>query len=313
MTKNMLLEPVRCNLCGSDNYIIHLIRKDFNLYVDGEFRLVKCNVCGLVYQNPRPSIAEFSNIYPEEYDQYTDNSLLSQSKITRLDRQYGLNKQAKAILQYKSTGKLLDIGCATGEFLHTIANLPNWEVYGVEPSSYAGNIASTRYDIDVKTGCLEKDDFPKAYFDVVTMWNVIEHLPDPKTSLEYIHDFLKEDGVLIFNTPLLESVDARIYKASWIGYELPRHFFVFSDLTIRFLLQEVGFEIIEVRNISGSHAASMSSLRFYLREHIHSRELLNSLEFVIFSRFLRIISFPYFYIIDRLLLSTAPTYFCKRL
>jgi 2-polyprenyl-3-methyl-5-hydroxy-6-metoxy-1,4-benzoquinol methylase len=309
---NLSFEFVPCNLCGREQFDVYLTRKDLNLFIPGDFRLVHCSNCGLVYLNPRPSIESLTEIYPQQYDQYVGTRRQDHSILARLDREYGLKKRVRNILHYKQSGRLLDIGCATGDFLDVMQEVPGWDVYGVEPSAYASEYARAKLGLRVKTGYLEEEDFEKEYFDAVTMWNVLEHLADPLNTLKMVHKLLKPDGMLIFNTPSLDSLDARIYGPYWIGFELPRHFNIFSRQTLNRILQETGFLIVETRCIYGSHAAFMSSLRFWLRDQSLSPYLCRFLESVIFSRVVRLLAIPYFFITDHLNLSSTPTDFCVK-
>lgn len=308
----MNMEFVRCNLCGSDRYTIHLVRGDLNLFIEGEFHLVRCTDCGLVYLNPRPSLDEIASLYLDDYDQFNIAVQDEPSCLARLDRRYGLRKRCRAILRYKRRGRLLDVGCATGDFLDMMREYPGWEVYGVELSKSASEYARNRLGLAVKTGILEDVDFPERYFDVVTLWNVLEHLPDPLGACQKIHSLLRPEGLLIFDTPNLDSLDARLFGPYWIGYELPRHLYVFSYRTLRALSEKAGFRIVNMRCLYGSHAAAASSIRFWLRARKRDARWLESVELVLFGRMLRLLALPYFFWMDRLRLSNALTVTCVK-
>lgn len=312
-TMSLDLEFVNCNLCGRDQFDNYLTRIDLNLSIQGDFQLVRCRYCGLVYQNPRPAQNSINEIYPDNYDQFIKSSTEESSIINRIDRGYGLKKRIKSITRYKKPGRLLDIGCATGDFLEMMRDIAGWDVYGIEPSSHASDYARTHLGLQVKTGFLGEADYEAENFDVITMWNVLEHLVDPINTLKQIHKLLKPDGMLIFNTPNLDSLDARIFGPYWIGFELPRHFFVFSRRTLMLMLHDAGFRIIETRSIYGSHSAFMSSIRFWLRDQPISPNIRNLFESLLFSRILRAITLPYFFIADKLNLSTTPTDFCIKI
>jgi 2-polyprenyl-3-methyl-5-hydroxy-6-metoxy-1,4-benzoquinol methylase len=306
------LEPVNCNLCNCNDYKVYLTRKDLNLNIPGEFRLVQCNECGFVYLNPRPTSDSINSIYPDEYDQYT-RSAKNDPFLNRLDRGYGLEKRVKAIIRHKKSGRLLDLGCATGNFLEMMRDHPGWEVYGVEPNATASDYARNQLGLNVKTGFLEQVDHPDNYFDVITLWNVLEHLADPLSALKRIYELLKPDGILIFNTPNLDSLDAHLFGPYWIGFELPRHFCVFSSHSIIDILEKSGFKIKEMRCIVGEHAAFMSSIRFWLRAQHLEPSLRAYIEAFLFSRFIRVLTIPYFYFSDRMKISTAPTVTCVKM
>lgn len=307
------MEFVKCNLCNSTQYKTYLVRNDLNLFLDGEFQLVKCANCGLVYMNPRPTPDELSSLYPDEYDQYTVAVSDEPSRWTYFDRRYGLRKRCRSILRHKRQGRLLDIGCATGDFLDEMRHYPGWEVHGIELSKYASEYARSRLQLTVKTGTLDTVDYPEHSFDVITLWNVLEHLPDPLDTFKKVHRLLKTGGLLVFNTPNLDSLDARIFGPYWIGYELPRHLFIFSRYTLNLLVKKSGFSIVETRCLYGSHAAAMSSVRFWLRAKARNAKWRELLERVLFTRVFRLVTLPGFFIMDQLQLSTSLTMFCKKM
>lgn len=298
----MKLETVSCNLCGFEGHSPHLNRGDLSLNIPGEFQLVRCDNCGLIYQSPRPSAGQITQLYPPEYDQHRRAVEQNQSAIARFDRLYGLRKRAKAVTRRLEHGRLLDVGCATGDFIEVMRD-KGWDVTGIEPSLTASRWAREHRGLDVRTGTLETVALADESFDVVTLWNAIEHLPDPKGSLDAINRVLRNNGLLVVTTPNLDSVDARLFGRHWIGYELPRHFYVFSRRTLSSMLEKAGFQILETRCLYGSHAAAMSSIRFWLRSELIDPRIREPLERMLFSRFLRILTAPYFYLMDRLQLS----------
>jgi len=301
-------EEVVCNLCGSKDSSVYLTRGDLNTFLPGSFTLVVCRNCGLVYQNPRPSKESFEQIYPSDYDQY-DQRLHTESTIRRVSHQYGLRKRVNLILKYRKNGTLLDLGCATGDFLHEMAKQRGWEVSGVEPNLQASAYARS-LGLNVITTTIDKIEFSGGQFDIITMWNVVEHLFDPIKTLEKIAHLLKPDGILIITTPNLECLDARLFGQFWIGFELPRHFYVFSNQTIRRLLTATGYSLIETRFFYGSHAAFMSSLRFWLRSKLRTHH--TRFENFFFSLPVRVTTAPFFSILDRLKLSSPMTVICQK-
>ncbi len=305
----LTLEHVRCNLCDHDDYDIYLIREDLNTFLPGEFQLVSCRNCGLVYQNPSPTINSFNTIYPIDYDQSTESIFRDTSRISRFSRLYGLRKQSKAIIRHKKKGRLLDVGCSTGNFLEIMNTLSGWELHGIEPNPHASEYARNQLGLNVITGLLDDVEYPEEHFDVITLWHVLEHLNDPSKTLQRLQKLLKPDGLLVITTPNLDSFDARIFGKYWIGYELPRHYYVFSLESLDDILRQAGFKLLETRYIYGSHAAFMSSLRFWLRGQKISSGLRSVTESVLFSPPTRVLTSPYFFIADRLKLSSAPTTF----
>ncbi len=286
-------ENVACNLCGNNDFEIFLDREDLNTYLEGTFRLVRCKHCGLVYQNPRPSSKSWGVIYPEEYDQYIN--LSDREYYRNVAYRYGFQKRLRAIEKFTKGGNLCDIGCATGDFLREVQLHNHWHAFGIEPSSYASAIAQNA-GLSIHNGTLSDKPFPDIQFDVISMWNVIEHLEDPKKNLQEIYDRLRPGGLLIFTTPNLESFDARFFKKYWIGYELPRHYYIFSKTTLLEYLKVTGFDLLSTQCLYGEHAAAMSSIRFWLRaKHPNLRK---GSEKVLFSLPFRILMAPFISILN---------------
>lgn len=300
-------DNVNCNLCGSFDSEPFLLREDLNTFIEGDFQLVRCKQCGLVFENPRPSQSSWELIYPEIYDQYI---LQSNEKFQKnYWYRYGFQKRLQTIEEFKKGGTLCDLGCATGDFLREVEFHKNWQGYGVEPNKFASNVAREA-GLKVETGTFLDNPFPSVNFDVICMWNVIEHLPDPLEILLEANKRLNPDGLLIFTTPNLESIDAKLFKRYWIGYELPRHFYVFSKTTLLKYLQKTGFAYLDDRCIYGEHAAAMSSVRFWMKaKHPNYNK---GLEKVLFSMPIRILMSPIFYITDRMKKSSPITIIAQK-
>jgi 2-polyprenyl-3-methyl-5-hydroxy-6-metoxy-1,4-benzoquinol methylase len=307
------MELISCNLCGSTRYQTHLIGKDLNLYLEGTFHIVECLDCGLVYLNPRPSREEVEAYYPfESYDQYNLPLSSLKSRLTRADRAYGLLKRAKKVSKWKRNGRLLDVGCATGDFLEYMQSYGDWEVYGMDINPKAVRFVREQLDIPVYYGMLGEIGLPSDHFDVVTMWHVLEHVFDPVQTLEEVARILRSDGVFLFQVPQLDSLDAKLFGRYWIGYEIPRHTYIWSQNTLRRLIDATGFCTLETACFYGSYAASASSMRFWLRDNLKYDLVRRLFENLLFSRPMRLAFAPYFFIVDHLRLSSSLVVVCAQ-
>jgi SAM-dependent methyltransferase len=306
------LEAVDCGLCGSNRYEPFLTRGDLLLFIPGDFHYVKCLDCGLVYLNPRPTADSMDEIYPRDYHQYSFGYGRDFYNPFRAMRYYGLKKRVRAIQKIKNTGKLLDVGCSSGDFLFVAREMTDWDVHGVEPSHSASRYAKEQLGLDVYNGSLEQAPFSDDTFDIVTIWNVLEHLPDPLSSLKRINSLLRQDGLLVLNTPNLGSLDARIFGHYWTGFEIPRHFYVFSRITLKETLQKAGFKLMKTQCIYGSHAYFMTGLSFKLRSLMNPPQPLPFLEKIMFSLPARLLMSPLMYTLDTLKVTTAPVDFCLK-
>lgn len=231
---------VHCSLCGANKPQAYLTLAD--RFSGKLFQLVKCSQCGLIYLTPRPSMEELDAYYPDDYEAYQPPSAtMSASHSWHARRMWEM--QAKYVMKFSPvSGKLLDVGCATGEFLDTIRQY-GWQVTGLEVIAKAAQSARQRYQLEVFTGTLETVDLPANAYDVITLWDVLEHLPDPQAALRRCFELLKPGGYLFFSIPNLDSIDRHLFGSKWIGWDTPRHFTLFTHLTLKRILDHTGFSI----------------------------------------------------------------------
>ena len=251
------MEQVKCDLCGHDDWHPFLYTTD--RFTGDKFTLVKCNHCNLIYLNPRPENFEMQLYYPDDYEAYRlpheHGSMLENWHAERT-----LEKQLDYVELYRSCrGTLLDIGCATGNFLH-LAERRGWQVLGLEINEKAAMIAMQQFNLKVITQSLEIVELPHESIDVVTLWDVMEHLSSPREILIRIHKLLSPKGMIFLSIPNLNSYDQYLFGPNWIGWDSPRHFTLFTDKTIKRLLGETGFEIVDQRCLIGGRGAFLLSI-----------------------------------------------------
>ena len=235
-----------CNYCGS---------RDHHPLFDGLYPdIVECESCGLIFNAVMPSEEQLADIYTEEYYQskdslkygYTDY-LADRDNIVRTSW-----KRLREIEKLKGSGSLLDVGCAFGFFLD-VARERGWRVSGVEISEHAARYASRELGLDVVHHDAETWTYPERSYDVITMWDLVEHLRDPKGTLRKLAGALKEDGILVLSTPDVDSLAARVMKERWLGWQLRNeHLYYFSHPTLELMLDSAGLEIISRMHI-GKH------------------------------------------------------------
>lgn len=156
-----------------------------------------------------------------------------------------MRRYLKRISKYKTKGKLLDCGCATGIFMEEAQKI-GFDVYGFDVSDYAIKKAKQKLGDRVELATLANFKYQSKSFDVVTLFDVIEHLDDPKKALRRIKRIMKDDGLLMINTGDVGSVLARLEGKNWHFFIPPQHFFFFSRRTITILLEQVGFKVIKI-------------------------------------------------------------------
>lgn len=237
---------VRCNHCGALDH-----RPLFDgLYSD----IVQCTACGLVFNAAMPTEEELAGIYTEAYYQNKDSIHYGYTDY-RADRDNIVKtarKRLGKIEKLKDRGHLLDVGCAFGFFLE-VARERGWRVSGVEISEYAASYASRELHLDVANHNAESWTYPERSYDVITMWDLIEHLRDPAGTLRKLALALKDDGLLVLSTPDVDSLPAKVMKGRWLGWQLSNeHLYYFSNATLERMLNAAGLEVIK-RTRVGKH------------------------------------------------------------
>ncbi len=273
----METEYINCNLCGRDNSRVLFKGEDRTWLVKGQFSLVKCSYCGLIYINPRPTLKEMGRFYPTRYfSRVFEAKRMSKKQFLKMRKVF--ENRYRPFLKYKKTGNLLEIGCSDGYFLRFLKD-KGWNVLGIEPSVFASQFAREVLSLDILTGTLEDFDLKNGSFDVVCMFEVFEHLHNPLSSLVKIKEILKKGGILVITVPNFSSFGRIIFGRSWLNIDIPRHLFYFTEKTITGMLVKAGFEpliLFTASNINYPHVSwgYSESLRLWLREHkiYYSRE-----------------------------------------
>lgn len=241
-----MLEMVRCNLCGADDTAPVM-------EIEG-LHIVRCRQCGLTYENPRHSQQTLHDIYTETY--YDHDGLTNGLEFYGYDDylrdeeniKITFTKRLETIERYARQGALLDVGCATGFFLD-LARDHGWDVAGTEVSEFAAQYAHDRFGLDVRLGTLKELALDAQAFDVVTMWDVIEHVPDPMEELREVRRIMRDGGVLSIITPDAGSIVARILGRRWEEFRRVReHLYFFSLRTLSEMLHKAGFEILRTES-----------------------------------------------------------------
>lgn len=259
------MEYTCCDLCGADAPVPLLERAD---RFSGEvFHYVVCGECGLIYLNPRPDVSDLLSYYPDDYEAY--QPLRTLTAVGRWRQRHALSILRRFVATHRRGGRLLDVGCATGEFLREM-QAHGWEVQGVEISPQAAAIAQERHGLNIFVGPLTSFDAAAGMFDIITLWDVLEHLPSPRTHLLRIHHLLSSEGRLIFSIPNLRSFDARLFGCWWIGWDAPRHLYLFPEPALKRLLARTGFEIEEQRCLLGGPGAFQLSWQFWHHQRADS-------------------------------------------
>lgn len=286
-----------CPFCGGQAFIPRFEVNDYWLErKDVHVKFVQCSQCGLIFQNPRPDRAEMEAHYPQSYEVFAAKGHNRSSFFYR----YGWKKRCELITRHKKSGRLLDLGCANGSFLEWMKQTSGaWELYGIEPAKSAAQKAANA-GFNVFEGVLEDAHYPDGYFDVITAWDVLEHLADPQKALWELYRTLKVDGLLVLRFPDADSLDARIFGKYWAGIDAPRHLYVFSGSTIARLLEKMGFSILDQNSRVGGYLNFVKSIRFALTAKQVKSAYRNPILKLLSNPLSRVIAAPFFYLKDTL-------------
>ena len=207
---------------------IKISTKDF--LVSGEsFNLLEDSKRDMLITSPQPEAKDLPKYYESDsYISHTDSKKGLFASIYQNVRKYSLALKLRLIISLRGKeGSLLDIGAGTGDFLKLAKN-NHWEAKGIEPNESAANIARQK-GLEIKETI---DALLGQKFDVVTLWHVLEHLPDLEITIEKIESLVKPGGTLIVAVPNFKSFDAKFYKNYWAAYDTPRHLWHFSKVAM---------------------------------------------------------------------------------
>lgn len=249
------LADVPCYLCG---------RKDGAVVVDEPpFRVMKCAGCSLAYVTPRVTDDHLHLIYQTEYFKSSNAADFGYSDYTRDRRGYEktFRKKAELVQKHKLGKTMLEVGSAAGFFLRAMEDL-GWQTMGVEPSSYVVDFARRELGLtEIHCGLLREAPVKESFYDVVAMWDVIEHVPDPIEELKLVRKLIKPDGRLFLQTQDIETRFARLLGAKWQHFKHLEHIHHFAPQTIKVILDRAGFEIVELTH---SGAGKYISIEFFI-------------------------------------------------
>jgi 2-polyprenyl-3-methyl-5-hydroxy-6-metoxy-1,4-benzoquinol methylase len=230
-----------CTICGKDTVFA---------FEKNAYKLYRCNACKHLFVFPTPSASEIEAVYKESYfhksegegglgyaDYDTDKAGLAST----------FDKYLVELEKHAPGKRILDVGCATGFFLDR-GRKAGWKTYGVEISRF-GAEESNRRGHETVCGMLE--DVPgESRFDVITMWDVFEHMTDPESALKRAHALLAPGGLVAINTIDSSSVPAKILGKNWHLVVPPEHLQYYSRTSLKQIVENEGFEVLSMHRIT---------------------------------------------------------------
>lgn len=254
------MEDIRkCPICESEDFHARMTVKDHSITHEN-FELVICANCSFVVTSPRPENRYLARYY--ESDTYISHSATRKGIINTLYHQVqrvNLSKKFKAVSPFVPRGTWMDYGAGNGAFLSYVKEKSK-SVKGYEPDQKARSIGAQK-----GISIADSSEYPESdgQFASITMWHVLEHIPELKEIIRTHHRHLVEDGILTIAVPNHLSYDAQFYKEYWAAYDVPRHLWHFSEKNIQELVIPEGFEYIKkAPMVFDSYYVSMLSEKY---------------------------------------------------
>jgi SAM-dependent methyltransferase len=169
-------------------------------------------------------------------------------------------RRRQTLVQYKQSGALLDLGCSSGSFLEFLKGEP-WKLYGIEMDADCAKRAGEKSGAEVFVGDIVDATFPPESLDVITCFDVLEHLYEPRQVIARVMEWLKPGGIFFVSVPNIDSAAARVSGTYWHGLELPRHLFHYSPASLRYLAKSVGLQ--EISLVTGRYALVGVTIRYF--------------------------------------------------
>ena len=243
--------PEACPVCGQGTPQEWLRAPDRFHGRQEEYTLLRCPDCSLVWLSQPPAPPEMQRHYTDAYDR-----LISASGRNAPHR---WRERKKTLAQYKQSGALLDLGCSSGSFLQSLPSGP-WELSGIEMSAESARNAEASTGAKVFVGEVLEASFAPESFDVITCFDVLEHLYEPRKVMARVAEWLKPGGVFYVLVPNIDSAEARVFGSYWHGLELPRHLFHYCPASLKLLAESAGLQ--EVSLETWRNPALETSLRY---------------------------------------------------
>ena len=211
-----------------------------------KFAIQQCNSCGFRLTNPRPDETTIGSYYKsDQYVSHNDSSGGIINVAYRAVRNYTLRAKLNLINKLnQGTGRILDVGCGTGAFLET-CKTGEWDVLGMEPDADARAIATKKLQANISPTLDALSGVEP--FDVISLWHVLEHIPDLNQAILQLHSLLAGKGTLLIAVPNSDSYDATYFEEYWAAYDVPRHLHHFTPSTIGPLFRKHGFQLVAKR------------------------------------------------------------------
>jgi 2-polyprenyl-3-methyl-5-hydroxy-6-metoxy-1,4-benzoquinol methylase len=264
---------MNCSICGYDHF-----RKKFDC--DTDRKIFICLNCKVQFLHPQLNDDELSRLYAENYYLAWGVQGTDENKSTRLMKMETFRLRLSLIRKFVGSGKVLDVGCATGYFLEE-AREQGFDAYGVEFSEYSSQIAKKLFGEDhVFKGTLEQSEFANDMFDVISMSDLIEHVKSPVDTLSKASKLLKDDGVIMIMTPDSGSLSNKLMGRRWSHYKL-EHFFYFDEVSMKVLAEKCNLRLVHEEKSKKALNIDYLYTQFRVYQHWLFTPLFSILHFIL--------------------------------
>lgn len=269
--------PTACGICGTEK--LREVSDPRLRHMDSA-RWVECGACGVAMLRAFPNAQELERWYTQDISGKTPPPLLGNSSekerlLQRLARAHAgsswpdlfwrfalhpLHAHFQGLPSQPAPGKILDIGCGDGHWLAVMQSL-GWSVQGIEQDPRRASTARAR-GVLVWVGNVADYPWDGVPYDVIRLWHVIEHLPEPKTILSRVNPWLRPGGELIVGVPNLNGLMHKVFRKNWSGLEYPKHLFHFTSTGLDRLIRSSGFAQTRIRFLSCGTFLDSLGLKF---------------------------------------------------
>jgi SAM-dependent methyltransferase len=216
----------------------------------------RCAACELIFIDPIPGPRELAAFYEANFFAGGEAGYRNYER-EQAWRRKNYQRDIRVIESLAKPGRVLDVGCATGHFLEALPEA--WDKYGVEVSAYAGEEARRRFGDRIQIAPLQEARYDDASFDLVTLWETVNHMLDPVGDLRAVHRLLRPGGLMAISVGDVASGLARLTGKFWYHVTPPVHLWYFTPRTMEFLFRTIGFETVK-RHYPGKHVDLSTSL-----------------------------------------------------
>lgn len=252
-----------CPVCERTEFAELFFARDQHYGIKGDYRVVRCKECSLVFLNPMLTARQLRDLYPDDYYAYQDNFHTQKWKqpIKKVLGYYVLSHNP----DFSAPGTMLDLGCGSGWFMDGMRE-QGWTTYGVEVNEGAVQRGRAIKGLNIFCGTLQEAGFPSELFDYVRLNHSFEHMNCPNETLSEIHRVLKPGGQLFIGVPNVRSLTSRVFKQYWWHLCAPVHPFSYAANTLSRLLVKHGF-VVKCTRFNSDYFGLLGSFQIWLNRH----------------------------------------------